>query len=38
MAQAGATFREILEHYYPNTQLVNRFRKDKALEKTFGSE
>jgi len=38
MAQAGATFREILEHYYPNTQLVNRFRKDMALEKTSSSE
>jgi len=24
MAQSGATFREILEHYYPNTTLVNR--------------
>lgn len=24
MAQSGATFREILEHYYPNTALVNR--------------
>jgi stage II sporulation protein D (peptidoglycan lytic transglycosylase) len=23
MAQSGATFREILEHYYPNTTLVN---------------
>jgi stage II sporulation SpoD-like protein len=23
MAQAGATFREILDHYYPNTTLVN---------------
>ncbi|MGA9814997.1 MAG: SpoIID/LytB domain-containing protein [Terriglobales bacterium] len=24
MAQAGAAFREILEHYYPNTVLLNR--------------
>ena len=24
MAEAGATFREILEHYYPNTVLMNR--------------
>lgn len=24
LAQAGATFREILEHYYPNTFLMNR--------------
>ena len=23
MAQSGATFREILDHYYPNTMLVN---------------
>ena len=23
MAQSGATFREILDHYYPNTTLVN---------------
>ena len=38
MAQAGAAFREILEHYYPNTQLVNRFRTDIALEKISGSE
>lgn len=38
MAQEGSTFRDILEHYYPNTQLVNRFRKDIALEKISGSE
>ena len=24
MAQAGATFRDILEHYYPNIVLMNR--------------
>jgi peptidoglycan hydrolase-like amidase len=27
MAQSGATFREILDHYYPNTTLVNSSRK-----------